>query len=225
MRVSNFKLGIGIPCSWSHIPFDTVMSLLRMERPDFQLIPACNGPVDGLRNTIVKTALEMGCTHLIMLDMDQTYPVDMVPRLLGHGLPIVGCQVHRRYPPFDPMLFRGQMGSYYPVSDDEIAERGLVSIDTTGAGSALMVETWVYREIEPPWYKFQDLGIITPAGVPVGAGEDFWFCHLVRSRDIPIYIDTSLKAGHLSNLEITEETYYLWKAVTAHKERMNQHGL
>jgi len=63
ITVTNRKLAIGFPCSWSHVPFPFFQSFIQMERPPFVPIIACNGPIDGLRNKIVQDAMRVSATH------------------------------------------------------------------------------------------------------------------------------------------------------------------
>lgn len=212
-KLTNFKLGIGLPCSWNHIPFSTALSLLQLERPDFELIPAVNGPVDGLRNQIVETALMRNCSHLIMMDMDQTYPVDTITKLLSHKLPVVGCLVHRRYPPFDPLLYRGDIGTYELIENYEKGD--LIEVDATGTG-CLMFDMEVFRNMPAPWFRFR----LTADNLPIG--EDFGFCSDLRKAGYKIYVDTSIQCGHLSTMEITDGTYQLYKAMKVAQQRNNQ---
>lgn len=216
IKPTNFKLGIGLPCNFPQVPFPTVLTLLQMERPDFQLIPATNGPVDGLRNHIVEQALLLGCSHLIMCDMDQTYPVDTIPKLLAHKKPVVGCLVHRRYPPFDPLLYRGKLNEYELIED--FKPDSLLEVDATGTG-CLMFDMNIFREMPAPWFRFR----LTEDGRPVG--EDFGFCSDLRKAGHKIYVDTSIKCGHLSTMEITEGTYNLYRALKKAQEKDKQNGL
>ena len=144
ITVSNFKLACGFPCSWSHVPFPFFQSFIQMERPTFTPIIACNGPIDGLRNNIVQQAIAIGASHLIMMDLDQTYPIETITKLLAHKLPVVGCMVHRRYPPFDPLMLKGDINTYQDITEWEEGE--LVEVDATGTG-CLMFNMQLFHEL------------------------------------------------------------------------------
>lgn len=204
IKPTNFKLGIGLPTSFPMVPFPTMISMMQMERPDFILIPATNGPVDGLRNYIVEQALLAGCTHLLMADLDQTYPVNTIPKLLAHKLPVVGCMIHRRYPPFDPLMYRGKLSEYELFEDFEDGD--LVEVDATGTG-CLMFDMRIFREMPGPWFRFR----LTEDGRPIG--EDFGICSDLRNAGHKIYVDTSIKCGHLSTMEVTAGTHELYRAM------------
>ena len=60
MRISNEVLGIGVPCTFPFVPISFVHSFVLMEKPSFQYITCDNGPIDTLRNDIVKKAIEYG---------------------------------------------------------------------------------------------------------------------------------------------------------------------
>jgi len=57
MKISNFKLGIGIPLTFPFVPSGFFYSFAMMERPDFTFLHDDNGPVDALRNNLVEKAL------------------------------------------------------------------------------------------------------------------------------------------------------------------------
>ena len=59
MKISNFKLAIGVPCTFPYIPISFFNSFVMMKKPEFVFIPADNGPIDTLRNDIVEIALKV----------------------------------------------------------------------------------------------------------------------------------------------------------------------
>jgi len=216
LKITNFKLCIGFPCTWSHVPFPFFQSFIQMERPEFTPIIACNGPVDGLRNKIVVDAINAGASHLIMMDIDQTYPVDAITKLLSHNLPVVGCLVHRRYPPFDPLIFKGDINTYQHIAEWEEGE--LIEVDATGTG-CLMFDMRVFHDLPPPWFRFRPNPDPERSGT---VGEDFGCCSDLRKIGHKIFVDTSIKCGHLSTMEITEETHWLFKALKKKQIQANK---
>jgi len=212
MKITNFKLAIGFPCSWPTIPFPFFQSFIHMERPDFIPIIATNGPIDGLRNKIVEHAIIVGASHLIMMDLDQIYPVDTITKLLKHKLPVVGAKVHRRYPPFDPLMLKGELNHYQVISEWEPGE--LVEVDATGTG-CLMFNMRVFHELAPPWFKFRPNPDPDYAG---GIGEDVGFCYDLRKIGHKIYVDTSIECGHLSTMVVDDGTFRLYGALKKKQE-------
>lgn len=214
------NVGIGFPLSYSQVPAEFFFSFLAMKTPEnFVCIRSSKATVAEMRNSLVSEAFAEKCTHLLMLDTDQVYHPDTVVRLLGHGLPVVGCLVHRRYPPFDPLMLRGGIGRYQTVAEWEPGE--LVEVDATGTG-CLLFDMEVFRTIPAPWFEtwFADDGRMV--------GEDIGFCHKLRGAGYRIFVDTAVPAGHLSQLVVTEETWRMFRHLNnraAATARGGHHGI
>mgnify|MGYP001274285429 FL=1 len=199
--VTNRKLAIGLPLSFPMVHAGFLDSMMTLERPDFIYLRANNGPVDGLRNKLVLDAMTHGCSHLIMMDCDQTYPPDTIPRLLAHNLPVVGCLIFRRYPPFDPLMLRGPVGKYRTIEEWEPGS--LVEVDATGTG-CLMFDMRLFYDLPQPWFKFR------PSPDPESSsmmGEDIGFCYDIKQAGYKIFVDTAVQCGHLSTMEVQEGTW------------------
>lgn len=208
MKISNQHLAIGVPCSFPFIPSSFFYSFVMMEKPAFTFIHADNGHMDDLRNNLVDKALEIGATHLIMMDVDQVYHPQTIMRLLSHRLPVVGALVHRRYVPFDSLMLKATIidekrNGY--VSIDEWKEGELVECDATGGG-CLMFNMDVFRKIPRPWFKAS----LNPDGSVLG--EDIFFCQELKAAGYRIFVDTSVPAGHLTNLIVNTATNRLYRA-------------
>lgn len=204
MKITNFKLGIGIPLSFPSIPSAFFDSFITLDTGPFVYLRSSAGPIDEMRNNIVKQALESQCSHLIMMDTDQVYDPTTIKRLLSHKLPVVGCLVYRRYPPFDPLMLRGDVSHYQTVAEWEPGE--LVEVDATGTG-CLMFETSIFRKMPMPWFRFRT----SEDGSVVG--EDIGLCSDLRAAGYKIYVDTSIPCGHLSQMVINEGTWKLYNHV------------
>jgi len=168
VRISNLKLGIGIPNNFPMVPSAFFDSFICMEKPDYVFLRSSFGPIEEMRNNIVRDALLQGCTHLILMDTDQVYPVDTITRLLSHRLPVVGCLLFRRYPPFDPLMLTGEVTKYSTVTEWKDGE--LVEVDATGTGCVLY-DMEVFTRIPDPhsltafpitcvWITFKFLSVI-----------------------------------------------------------------
>lgn len=193
MKVSNVNLSIGIPCSFPFVPASFFYSFALMNKPSYTLIHADNGPIDTLRNDIVEKAIAERASHLLLMDVDQIYPVDTVARLMSHKLPIVGAKVNRRYPPFDPIMLKiVDNYRYETISDYE--DGSLVEVDATGTG-CILYEMSVFKKMTYPWFRFQK----NPENGMV-IGEDVGFCQDLKAAGYKIYVDTSVKVGHLVNI-------------------------
>ena len=204
MIVSNLKLGIALPLSFHMVPSAFFDSFITMEKPPFIYLRTSNGPIDKMRDSLVESALEAGCSHLIMMDTDQVYHPRTITRLLSHKLPAVGCLVYRRYPPFDPLMMKGSLGKYETIADWE--PNSLVEVDATGTG-CIMFNMSVFRKMPMPWFEST-----VHEDKPVG--EDIGFCAKMRNAGYKIYVDTSIPAGHLSQIQITDAFWRMFGKVS-----------
>lgn len=215
-RKNNFKLGIGLPLTDDKLYSYYHDSWVLMDKPDnfVYIRPMFPGRIDDVRNDIVEQALRNGCTHLLMMDTDQTYPPDTIVKLMNNcDKDVVGGMVCKRYPNFDPILMRGSIGKYRYVSSEEIDDSdGLIEVDATGTG-CIMFKTDIFFKLEKPWFEMTT----TKEGKPVG--EDICFCSKLRNAGYKIYVDTTLRVGHLSTVEITYDFYKFWKIKEELKNR------
>ena len=217
LKPKTFKLGIGIPLSFPWVPSSFFHSFVQMERPDFIYIQADNGPVSGLRNQIVESALAEGCTHLIMMDVDQVYHPKTITSLLSHRLPVVGALVHRRYPPFDSLMLRiieidEKFNGYASVDDWNDGE--LVEVDATGGG-CIMFDMDVFKSMPRPWFrddKQKEPGI-------AAIGEDIALCQDLKAAGYRIFVDTSVPAGHLTTMIVSTATNRLYRAMKTEQQK------
>lgn len=219
MKISNFKLAIGIPLNFPWVPSSFFHSFIQMDRPDFTYIyEDSSGPIHALRNNIVEKAIQSGATKLLMCDVDQVYHPDTVTKLLSHNLPIVGALVHRRYPPFDSLMMRkikvDESTDRYD-SIDEWEDGELIEVDATGAG-CIMYDMAVFRKMPNPWFKSR----YNPDGSPIG--EDFGFCEDLKMAGYRIFVDTSVPAGHLANMIINTATNRLYRAMKCVQQDKNK---
>jgi len=181
------------------------------------LSPDFPGQIDVIRNNLVYQALILGSTHILMMDTDQVYcDPDMIERMLAHKKPVVGARVHRRYPPFDPLLLRGGIGNLYIVGDDEIEKDGVfnnsVPVYATGCGCVLY-DTSVFIDLfPPPWFELKT----KEDGRPMG--EDVWFCSKLKEAGIDIEVDCSIDIKHLTLLAADWGTYKLYKKLKGVKQ-------
>ena len=212
----DLKLGIGIPLVNRLIDREFFLTFSAMEKPPFILYgpqqEVSSFPKDFavVRNSLVLQALEDDCSHLIMIDTDQTYPIDTIKKLLSHDVDVVGPVIHRRYPPFAPIMLRGEISKYQYVPYDEMYSNELVEVDATGTG-CLCFNMDVFKLMQPPWFEIYD----AEDGSPVG--EDIRFCSKLRSAGFKIFIDTSIDVGHMATFVIDRAFYSLTRKMWPEK--------
>ena len=213
MKISNFKLGIGLPTIESKVALQFMTSFITLQAPDYTLLlpsfPLGNFPreITMVRNNLVRQAFDDRCSHLLMMDTDQAYYTqDMIPKMLAHKVPVVSAPVHRRYPPFDPILLRGDADTFTRIPDEEAYSGGLIKVDATGTG-CILYEMSVFETIRGPWFEFKE----SKSGKTIG--EDINFCIKMKEAGIPLYVDTSIVIGHLSMFEVNRDTHMFFKAI------------
>ena len=191
--------------------------------PDIDiLMPSTPGNHDAVRNNLVDQALRLGCTHILMMDTDQVYyDPDMIQKLMNHEKPVVGARVHRRYPPFDPILLQEKDGKHYHMDHDDIerivSNGETVEVPATGCG-CILYDTRVFIDIDPPWFVHSK----TDDGR--AKGEDIYFCEQLRRSGFEIFVDTSIDIMHLTLLEVGMDTFRLFRKLTKKEEEEVQHG-
>lgn len=213
-------IAIGFPLVDSNVPVQFFTSFICMEKPNYTLLfpQLPHGPWSGsiadARNSLVKQAQQEGAKYLLMLDTDQVYPPDTLKKLMAHKVDICGVRVHRRYPPFDPIFFRGDVDNLNHISEEEMYSGDLVEIDATGTG-CLLIDMSVFDDMEFPWFEFSK----TKTGKPIG--EDINFCHKSRAAGRRVFVDTSIKVGHLAVIEIDEKMHRMCKLLTKKQEKQD----
>ena len=140
MDFHKHRLGLALPCTDSMMPALFVDSFHCLQKPltSFYLRPRGRGPIDTIRNDLYEQAKRVGCSHILYMDTDQVYPANTIVRLLEHDLDICAAKVHRRDPPYDPILLRGPLDDYKPVPVSDWQHGGLVAVDATGFGCVLI---------------------------------------------------------------------------------------
>jgi len=207
--LSKVKLGVALPNVQDTYPSQFVDSFCRITKPShLYLKPTGGGPIDAVRNDLVLKAMACDCTHIWMTDTDQVYPQDTLMRLLEHDVDIIAAKVHKRYPPYDPILFRGTIDNFDSVPDEEWSKDGgqTVEVDATGFGSVL-INMEVFEKIERPWFNFDLYNFDSPVG------EDIGFYLKAREAGFRVFVDCSIKIGHLVRMVVNEESYFAYKEV------------
>ncbi len=211
-------LGIGLPIINETVSKQLFLSFLQIEKPDYTLfIPRFpHGQMaishDALRNSLIEQA--MGCSHLIMMDTDQLYPADTIMKLIKHaedGYDVVGTPVHRSWPPYDVIMYRGRLNGYVHVSEKECYSGDMVEVDATGCG-CIMYNMDMFIDMKSPWFESKKS---IASGHTIG--EDIGMCWRLRNAGYRIFVDTSIEIIHTHMAPITRQTYELHKRTSGQK--------
>lgn len=181
------------------------------------------------RNQIIREFLATNAEWLLFMDTDQTFPPDIIDRLLDSAdvdeRPIISGLV-MAYRPKRAM----KISPACVHMDDEGNLRAPTSIpsdrfwEVAGVGAGcLFVHRRIYEAIlaeNPdtayPWFEYKTWNRIGPNGEPVvdSMGEDYVFS-LRAGRHAPVLVDTNIRCGHIKLHEFTIADF--WGQLSPHE--------
>lgn len=190
-------------------------------------------PIDANRNMAVLHAREKyKADYMFFMDTDQTFPALTIPHLYEALLEkqketSISVMAGMYFAKKDP--WAGVFGMYSPWDEKsekfrkQYEELGLVHegkqllwwksvnfwsknqifpVDVIGAG-CMMMPMSVFDAMEMPFFKY------LPDFQMVGkqASEDMWFCAQLKKAGIPIWMNSRVSCGHLTQLNCDEALY------------------
>lgn len=187
------KILIAIPTS-REIDIQCAASLIGMKRKGkIGVFAPQSYAIDASRNLIVEHALEIGYDYILWVDSDMILPKNTLLRLLSHNKDIVsGVYSYKVINGENAVVKRyskTEEDTYEDVSLKEIREtKELMLVDGIGFGCVL-TKVNIFNKIEQPWFKYEkDLG------------EDIFFCRKAQETGIEIFVDPTVKAGHVGQV-------------------------
>lgn len=204
------KLMIGLPAYDHKVGVKMAVSLMRLAQNVLEYgitiqvssIAGCS-VVTRARNMIAEEFLKSDCDSLMFIDSDMSFSPDDVIRLLAFNQerPIVAGAYEAR-----------KKGKIYILTLDD--DNGQIVMDSMGLVKAkrvatgfMMIRRDVFTklaELHPEWlhkdvnsdalmYSFFDFKV-TPEGY---IGEDFLFCERAIDAGFTVWIDPTIKLGHM----------------------------
>lgn len=152
---------------------------------------------------------------IIFIDDDMTWQPDAIRRLVEtqrkFDLDMVGGLCFQRGEPYQPTLYMREQpteGNYVFLEDWE--RDSVVEVDATGMAFVLITK----RLLERIAGEFPDRNTRSKGRPPSyfrwdekGFGEDMTFCQDAKKAGARIFVDTSIKTGHIGEHTITEATF------------------
>lgn len=162
------------------------------EQEVFPIIATEGFTIAENRHYCVAQAQKAGCTHLLFIDDDMTFPKETIGKLLAHQKKVVGVKSYSRKLPLRPTVaLLGDEGQ--PVTDYVDTPMELFKCYSVGFGVCL-IDMSLFEELQRPFFDFS----VTPIG-KVYIGEDEYFCNKVREKGYDIYCDPTLLIGHIGD--------------------------
>ncbi len=146
------------------------------------------------REEAANMALDMGADYLYMIDDDMTCPSTMFEGLYQHDVDVVAPLAFTRNFPHHAVIYEIEEG-YDPVHKTDYfinhlvtnyPKNSLVECDAVGFG-AVLIKRRVLEAMPKPRFTCSSAN-----------GEDILFCHKAKKLGFRIFMDTSIKLGHLS---------------------------
>lgn len=162
------------------------------------------------RIDICKKAIESHADYILMLDSDMTFPPYALRQLLELDKDIVSALAVRKSFPFMPVMSRkrdpDKVLCRLDIIDDWI-DGELLKVDAVGT-AFMLFKTSVLKKMEKPyfhypWNKEEDSDI----------GCDNYFCLKAGEVGFDVFVDTSLKIGHIGDYTATIDDYHACRAV------------
>ena len=206
------KLALAIPSGhlWeadfalSVVQFTMAMGRVQVPGYKGQMLQVINKRTSLLpksRSELLDDAIRVGCTHLLFVDSDQTFPPDIVHRLIKHNKPVIGCNIATKSVPSGPTA-----RNFSPTwsGGDMVFSNGKSGIEKVwrlGCG-IMLIDLGVVQKVPKPWF-----GVEWHEGMNEFVGEDWFFCQQLEKAGVEIWVDhdVSLEVGHVGSFTFTHD--------------------
>jgi hypothetical protein len=170
--------------------------------------------IQNQRADLCLEAMREGCTHVLFIDSDMTFPQDMVERLMAHDKDIVATNCARRRMPTGPTAQKtlpdGSRELIYTMPEST----GLEEVESIGMG-VMLIKRNVFESLTEPWFE-------TPWRTDKRGyiGEDVFFCRKAAAAGFKIYIDhdVSKEIGHIGTFEFKHDHTWVMRDLEKAKE-------
>jgi hypothetical protein len=210
------KLMLGLPAYDHKVGVKMAISLMRLGQKLMEYgitihvssICGCS-VVSRARNMIAYEFMQSDCDNLMFIDADMTFDADDVIRLMCWNQDkaiVAGAYEARKEGKIYIVSLDGGNGVNGPQGKVTMDETGLVRAYRVATGF-MMIQRRVFdvlKDAHPEWkhkdtnsdhtlYSFFDFKV-TPEGY---IGEDFLFCDRAREQGLDIWLDPTIKLGHM----------------------------
>ena len=149
------------------------------------------------RQKLLAKAMAAGCTHMLFLDADMTFPKDLAIRMLLRQKPVLAVNCVRRSFPTDQIAI-GLDGN--PL--DSRGKVGVQKVQHSGL-AVMMLERGVIEKLHVPLFMMEWIPDLNDF-----CGEDVYFCAKIQAEakeDIWVDHDLSAVVGHVGRVKFTQK--------------------
>ena len=163
------------------------------------------------RNEIAVDAIMEKTDRVLMIDSDMKFGNDLFERLaarIDQGCEMVCGIFFKRAIPTEPVIYSRLEPPIYDDNGKPIKQvdcyrdypkNALFEVEGCGFG-AVMMTTQLIKDV---WDAYK-----SPPFTPLDwCGEDMAFCYKVRQLGRKIWCDSSIKVGHMTEVEVNENTW------------------
>lgn len=169
-------------------------------------LPVAGMPYDHARNCITQAAMDVGASHVFMLDSDVIPPRDTILRLLSHNLDFVSGMYFRRSPPAGVPVAQ-KWGTWLDLK--RVKPGALVDVDLVGAGCLLLSRRMLEKLPEQrPGHRWWDwkvnyngTGLYSPEKC---LSEDFTLCRHAVENNFRVVLDSSVVCKHVGHSQAVD---------------------
>lgn len=152
------------------------------------------------RQELVEQAIDIGASHILFVDADQSFPPDTLRRLLAHKVPVVGCNIPIKVFPSTPTA-RAKTDSPRGELVFSEGKEGLERVWRLGTG-VMLIDLRVFKHLPKPWFALtwkDDSGNFE--------GEDWYLCKILEEAGYFVYVDhtLSMEVGHWGEMNYTHD--------------------
>jgi GT2 family glycosyltransferase len=200
------KVVIGLP-SGGFVRTETLSCLVYMlaETPcQYQMSTPVSCYIHMNRIDIVKQSIAVEAEWILFVDGDMCFPPDALKKLFSLNKDIASVTYNfRKYPLCSVVKLHDDYDSDYQDVDPNVEKpipldkiRSPFRVGAAGTGF-MLIKVDVFKKLDQPWFFFEaeDESI---GKQPVG--EDIWFCNKAREKGYEIWVDPSIKVGHVGTV-------------------------
>ena len=207
--MQNKKVLIGVPSYSGQIPYQMVISLLKLHKTKqtaIQIIPRLR--VDKARNHICLEAIKADVDYVLFLDDDNPIPPNTLTRFIQNDKDIIIPPILQRGGEHKICLFKSyikklkngkEVTLYNNLKEFNPDENGLMEVDAGGMGATLVKIKVIKKLMDKYDGRPFEFGKIEVDGKTRLMSEDVEFCERAKKEGFKIFTDTLIRPIHLGD--------------------------